>query len=72
MAPPKRFCNVSERYRERMLFLRSTGILDKPKLRLKAYGLDRGRLGTLSDEVWWVLVQEMIRHNYGMRKLEDM
>ena len=72
MALPKRSCNASERYKERLLFLWNTGILDKPNLRLKTYGLDKGRLGTLSDEVWWVLVQEMIRHNYGMRKLEDM
>jgi hypothetical protein len=63
----------SPRYRERLLFLWGTGILDdKARLRLKTYGLDKGRLENLSDEVWWVRVQEMIRHNYGMLKLEDM
>jgi hypothetical protein len=73
MVLPNPSSRVSPRYRERLLFLWSTGILgDHADRRLKAYGLDKNRLATLSDEVWWVRIQEMIRHNYGMLKLEDM
>jgi hypothetical protein len=55
MVLPKHSSNVSQRYRERLFFLWSTGILgDHADRRLKTYGLDKNRLETLSDEVWWV------------------